>query len=378
MYWVIIDDQIDIEAKRHATVAEAEASSVEVAATMLGKAPEQILAALASAPGHAAAEVIDGTAEISVTGVLLPAPKPLYTLLGVDYSDYETIGAQAKEADRDPNVRQIVLNVDSPGGRVDGLVELCRTLATLDTPMVARVHSMAASGGYIIASQADKIEAMQEMSRIGSMGVVTERYVSNYTVSITNTDSPNKRPDPKTEQGRSVIRGELDEVFDVVAGIVADGRGVSIGQVKSSFGSGGTMLPAAAKRLGMIDTIQGEQVRATISAMDIDSLRADHREVYNAVVSSAVASERGRVTRLLAAGKKHNAMGMAIKKIDDGAAADSEALFDFAIAGESLAAADERSKAAPLVGNLAPSTAIDDNAGPMAVMAAVLENAGIQ
>jgi hypothetical protein len=71
-------------------------------------------------------------------------------------------------------------------------------------------------------------------------------------------------------------------------------------------------------------------------------------------------------------------MGMAIKKIDDGAAADSEALFDFAIAGESLAAADERSKAAPLVGNLAPSTAIDDNAGPMAVMAAVLENAGIQ
>jgi signal peptide peptidase SppA len=68
-------------------------------------------------------------------------------------------------------VKSIVLVIDSPGGSVDGLAELGDSVAeaTRKKRVIAQVDGMAASAGYYVASQANRIFAGR-MDLVGSLG----------------------------------------------------------------------------------------------------------------------------------------------------------------------------------------------------------------
>jgi len=86
---------------------------------------------------------------------------------------YEGITAQIKKAGADPDVRGILLDIDSPGGEASGCFDLTTLIREVDKvkPVVAFANDKAASGGYALASGAREIWTTQT-GMVGSIGVV--------------------------------------------------------------------------------------------------------------------------------------------------------------------------------------------------------------
>ena len=73
----------------------------------------------------------------------------------------------------DPNVKAIVIRINTPGGSVAPVQEIFRELTKLDKPIVASMGGTAASGGYYIACAADTIVA-NPGTLTGSIGVIMQ------------------------------------------------------------------------------------------------------------------------------------------------------------------------------------------------------------
>jgi protease-4 len=84
----------------------------------------------------------------------------------------QSILTDVKSADQNPNIKSIVLVVDSPGGQVTGTDLLAEGIKNSATPVVAYIEGMAASAAYWIISGASKIIASSDLDRIGSIGTM--------------------------------------------------------------------------------------------------------------------------------------------------------------------------------------------------------------
>ncbi|MEI7664107.1 MAG: S49 family peptidase [Bacteroidota bacterium] len=84
----------------------------------------------------------------------------------------QSILTDVKSADQNPNIKSILLVVDSPGGQVTGTDLLADAISNSTTPVVAYIEGMAASAAYWIISGASKIIASSDLDRIGSIGTM--------------------------------------------------------------------------------------------------------------------------------------------------------------------------------------------------------------
>jgi len=84
----------------------------------------------------------------------------------------QSILNDVKSADQNPNIKSILLVVDSPGGQVTGTDLLAEAICNSTTPVVAYIEGMAASAAYWIISGASKIIASSDLDRIGSIGTM--------------------------------------------------------------------------------------------------------------------------------------------------------------------------------------------------------------
>jgi len=84
----------------------------------------------------------------------------------------QSILSDVKSADQNPNIKSIVLVVDSPGGQVTGTDLLAEAICNSEKPVVAYIEGMAASAAYWIISGATKIIASSDLDRIGSIGTM--------------------------------------------------------------------------------------------------------------------------------------------------------------------------------------------------------------
>jgi len=84
----------------------------------------------------------------------------------------QSILTDVKSADQNPNIKSILLVVDSPGGQVTGTDLLADAISNSTTPVVAYIEGIAASAAYWIISGASKIIASSDLDRIGSIGTM--------------------------------------------------------------------------------------------------------------------------------------------------------------------------------------------------------------
>jgi capsid assembly protease len=188
----------------------------------------------------------------------------------------EVLATELNAAVENPNVDAILLNVDSPGGEANGVNEFAAMVrdARKKKTVCAYVGGMAASGSYWIASAAGKIFA-DESAFIGSIGVVA-RFRDNrsaesrqgaQTIEIVSSQSPNKRVDPATDEGRSHIQQRVDDLAQIFVEAVASNRGTTAEKVLADFGQGGVMIASKAIEAGMVDGLSSfESVLAHLSA----------------------------------------------------------------------------------------------------------------
>jgi signal peptide peptidase SppA len=111
------------------------------------------------------------TALITIDGSLVNRGAWLDSRSGL--TSYEGLAAQVDAAAADPDIDNIVLDINSPGGEAGGMFGLAAKIRAVRSSkkIVAVVNDMAASAGYGIASQADEI-VISPTSIVGSIGVV--------------------------------------------------------------------------------------------------------------------------------------------------------------------------------------------------------------
>jgi ClpP class serine protease len=177
------------------------------------------------------------------------------------------------------------MDIDSYGSiGVQATAELSDTIyaARIKKQIIASVRN-ALSGGYWIASAAQKIYAI-ESAEIGSIGaIMTVAKKDNSTVEFVSKQSPRKALDPETEIGRQEYQAAIDDLAEIFIAGVARNRNVSAATVASRYGSGGFMLARKALAAGMIDAV--ETLERTISDMkktkfsSLDAFAARLREI---------------------------------------------------------------------------------------------------
>jgi signal peptide peptidase SppA len=176
----------------------------------------------------------------------------------------ENLSRDFKSALDNPAVAQIVLNVNSPGGQVDGINEFADQIraGAAKKPVMAYVDGLAASGGYWLASAASRIVA-NESGFLGSIGVVVsvtdnrdaqERQgVKRYE--IVSSQSPLKRTDIRTDEGRAQLSAIADSLASLFIGRVAQFRGTTADDVMTNFGRGAIVPARSSIAAGMADEI---------------------------------------------------------------------------------------------------------------------------
>lgn len=112
--------------------------------------------------------VSDGLATIQISGVIgKKLPKWMAAFGMVDVDDIQKL---VEQANADPAVKSILLEIDSPGGSVTGVPEAAQTIRDSSKPVYAFSDTLMASAAYWIASGAAGIFA-SESALVGSIGV---------------------------------------------------------------------------------------------------------------------------------------------------------------------------------------------------------------
>jgi len=155
-----------------------------------------------------------------------------------------------------PDVKAILLNVDSPGGMAAGIAEMAAAIKAANKPVWAYIDELGASASYWLPSAASRVVA-SKTALIGSIGVVSSvRSAANPDVlEIVSSRAPKKRMDPTTEDGRGEIQRIVDNLESVFVADVAKYRAVAEDKVIADFGQGGLVFAPDALAAGMIDAI---------------------------------------------------------------------------------------------------------------------------
>lgn len=261
-------------------------------------------------------DVIDGTAIISIHGPMTVGLGDFISWL-IGATDTMQAITAVNTAVNDESVDNILLDINSPGGMVSGVSELASTIKSAGKPTTVYSTDMLASAAYWVASAADEI-VLADTAKAGSIGVVTTIYVYDdpEEFEIVSTQSPNKRVDPRTEEGKAEIQRIVDELADIFISAVASNRNVSKDTVINDFGNGGVLIGAKAVSAGMADrlgtfnsTIAGlaskneEIVMAdkpdakpeTNPAITLEYLKANHADIVDSIYEQGAKAERERI-----------------------------------------------------------------------------------
>jgi len=170
---------------------------------------------------------------------------------------------------KDSSVKALIVSIDSPGGSVSGGEALYRAIRFVaeKKPVVAVMHGLAASAGYMIAMPANRVFA-SEATVTGSIGVLMETgEVSGLLDKLGVTaeaitsgplkDQPSLTR-PLTPQGREALRAIIMDMFDQFVDMVASGRHMDPDAVRT-LADGRAFTGRQALKLGLIDAIGDEQ-----------------------------------------------------------------------------------------------------------------------
>jgi len=228
------------------TIASRQNESIEAVSAKLGRDLDNTYVT----------EVRDGVAVIPVVGPLFRYANLFTAISGA--SSYEVLAKDFNSALENSDVHSIVLDIDSPGGEVNGCAEFANMIyeSRGTKPIIAYASGDAASGAYWIASACDQIIA-SETSLLGSIGVVAVYRDSNdqSVLEIVSSQSPYKRLDPNSDDGKSRLQSRIDDLASVFIDSIAKHRGVDPPTVLKEFGGGDVFVGKNAIRSGLADDV---------------------------------------------------------------------------------------------------------------------------
>ena len=175
---------------------------------------------------------------------------------------YTALRARLESLMDDESVKNIVLEINSPGGDVNGLFECCNYIKSCDKPITAHVTGMCCSAAFAIAACCSEIYAT-ETSEIGSVGVYAEAWneeewmKKNGILSkiFRSKNAEKKNQSVFTEEGAKDLQAKLDYYEDCFYTVLAEGRGMDKEKCIEAFGHGAVFLASDAVERNMINAV---------------------------------------------------------------------------------------------------------------------------
>lgn len=207
---------------------------------------------------------------------------------GPGYANIDLAKDQLWQASHDDNVAAIVVRVDSPGGTITAAESLRRSIAAAKgegKPVYVSMGTVAASGGYWLATAADEIWAQSDTltGSIGIYGIVPtfERSLAElgiYTDGVaTSPFAGGFRVDRALSPPvREAIQLYINQGYQRFISTVAEARNMEKAAVETAA-SGRVWIGSTAQTLGLVDQLGGLQqtIKAAASAAGLDRYRTD-------------------------------------------------------------------------------------------------------
>lgn len=214
-------------------------------------------------------EVIDSVAHIPVFGSIMKEVPFLLDFFGIEATSTIQTRIALDKALADPSVKSIMLDIDSPGGTLDGLVSLADDIfqARDIKPIHAFAEDLAASAAFWIGSQATTFTAGTGAG-IGSIGVFTaiDDFSAAFEAEGVKTHVIASGPEKGigvmgsevTKDQLSALQREIDAAADLFIEQVARGREMSAADVRK-LATGRLFLADEAHKEGLIDGIENDR-----------------------------------------------------------------------------------------------------------------------
>ncbi|MGC9953362.1 MAG: signal peptide peptidase SppA [Rhizomicrobium sp.] len=204
---------------------------------------------------EAAGEIVEGTAGGGLFGA--------DSLIAGD-----DMARAIRQATNDKDIKAIILRVDSPGGSVtasDQILDAVKKAQTAGKPVIVSMGGIAASGGYYIATSADKIVA-EPGTITGSIGVLTGKVaigkslgmigVGTDLVGVGKNALMNSDVTPYTLEQWAAVNAQADTIYADFTQKVADGRKLPLAKVQQ-IARGRVWSGADANARGLVDQLGG-------------------------------------------------------------------------------------------------------------------------
>jgi signal peptide peptidase SppA len=209
-------------------------------------------------------EVSEGLATITIKGPLVNSDSPLLEMFGV--TGYPEIREAILAAAKDPEVSQILLDIDSGGGQVSGVSDTAKLIRLVNDKVkpVSTYTDTMASAAYWLGCSAGSVYAGRA-SMVGSIGVIATfaefskaNEMEGRTVTVIRAGKYKALAnvnEPLTQEGRAQIQALVDSSYGVFIEHVAEMRGVTYAIADKVMGDGQEFIGKASLDVGLIDGI---------------------------------------------------------------------------------------------------------------------------
>jgi len=240
-----------------------------IAGLVLGVVALALVLALVVKPGNMRAT---GTGAGGQVGVIY-IEGPIYSgqrtggLFGYPGSA-EGIAARLRQAAKDPQLKAVVIRLNSPGGTAAAAQEISSEVQKLKQTgkkVVASMGDTAASGAYWIAAGTDLIVA-NSGTMTGSIGVIMELVNTEGLYDKLGLDTETFKSGPYKDMGspsrpvtpgeRAIFQSMIDDIYNQFVEIVARGRNMEVEEVKK-IADGRVLTGRQAKETGLVDRLGG-------------------------------------------------------------------------------------------------------------------------
>lgn len=245
-----------------------------------------------------------GVATINISGTLMNSDSWMLEMFGA--TGYPEIRDALLAAANDPDVSQILLNIDSGGGAVSGCDDTAKLIRLINDkvkPVTAYTDSIMASAAYWLGSSAGEVFAGRS-SLVGSIGVKAtfkeyskQNAMEGVTVTVIRAGKYKAladRNEPLSPEAEAQIRAVVDATYEVFVEHVAEARGKSYAYADKTMADGQEFIGKATVDVGLVDKIATfDEVMGDLRRKSVASLpqTMDNRGNHSGSLSRAVAAQ---------------------------------------------------------------------------------------
>jgi len=268
--WAIVPDKLQEIQEIYATHLRGEKIDIKAVEAMIGKPLNN---------EREPYQIINDVAVIPIHGIIAKRMN-LFSQISGGVST-QILAGDIKDAIADPAIKGLLLDVDSPGGTVDGTEELAQVIfkAREEKPIVTYTDGMMASAALWIGSAAHKAYISGDTVSVGSIGVVASHVdysemekregVKTTEIYAGKFKRIASQYEPLSPEGRASIQESVDYIYSVFVETVAKHRGVSTETVLSDMAEGRQFIGRQAITAGLVDGVStfDRLIHSTLPAM---------------------------------------------------------------------------------------------------------------